>query len=125
MWWNKGFRSEFQSVKSRASAWSLFSFRPTVFKIQPPNDEILFFTLAFGTSEVYFPEDALVIVDIIVNQPRVDDSSEGEEDKLLFALKLDLYSIAFFIFFSSLNIGPTLNKNFDAKNTDANPKRWS
>ena len=125
MWWNKGFRSEFQSVKSRASAWSLFSFPLTVFKIQPPNDEILFFTLAFGTSEVYFPEDALVIVDIIVNQPRVDDSSEGEEDKLLFALKLDLYSIAFFIFFSSLNIGPTLNKNFDAKNTDAIPKRWS
>ena len=83
----------------------------------------LFFTLAFGTIEVYLNKDALVIVDIIVNQPRVDDSSEGEEDKLLFALKLDLYSIAFFIFFSSLNIGPTLNKNFDAKNTDAIPKR--
>ena len=76
------------SVSPRLS--SRFSLQTTKF---------YFFTLTSGTSKVYFPEDALVIVDIIVNQPRVDDSSEGEEDKLLFALKLDLYSIAFFYLF--------------------------
>ena len=35
------------------------------------------------------PEDGLVIIDI-VNLPRVDDSPKGEEDKLLFPLKLDI-----------------------------------
>ena len=66
------------------------------------------------------PEDGLVIIDI-VNLPRVDDSPKGEEDKLLFPLKPDMYRALHVskLFIGSLNIGPTWTKNSDAKNTDA------
>ena len=67
---------------------SVFAWLSSRFSLQ--TTKFYLFTLASGTIEVYFPEDAFVIVDIIVNQPRVDDSSEGEEDKLLFPLKFDI-----------------------------------